>query len=187
MKFLLSSKNTASSIVVDSDKTEEFLLTIGLAYRDMATIHVGRDTTDPRPEPPEYMKIHNTLLSQRVMDVCDSVLTFISKEMKKHKEKSTQVVTPATVRGRKVAAESFDSPRSDLGDGSDQDMNTTGPNKRKVQDDAMPIILPRPRPRPRKRQRAKSIGEFEEEEVRLSIILTHIVWAHTDSICRHSS
>ena len=166
MKFLLSSKNTPSSIVVDSDKIEEFLLTIGLAYRDMVTIHLGRDTADPRPEPPEYMKIDKTLLSQRVMDVCDSVLALVSKEMKSYKEKSEKVATTAT-EGSRVAGASSDLSEPGIGSESGQDVQTRGPGEpSKVRDDATPVILVRPRPR--KRQRPKSIGEFEEDEVRYS-------------------
>ena len=167
MKFLLSSKNTPSSIVVDSDKMEEFLLTIGLAYRDMFTIHSGRDTADTRPEPPEYMKVDKTLLSQRVMDVCDSVLVLVSKEMQSYKEKSKKVVTPAAIEGRKMAGAGSGLSEPDTGSESGQDVQTRGPGEpSKVRDDATPVILVRPRPR--KRQRPKSIGEFEEDEVRYS-------------------
>lgn len=169
MKFLLSSKKNVFSIVADLDQTEEFLLTVGLAYRDMTTIHLGRDPTDPRPEPPEYMDVKNTLLSQRILDVCDSILIVVYTEMKLYKEKSGAVITTKAVKGRQVAATKSSSLEPGTSSESDQDTATaTGSNRAsRVRDDSIPIILARPRPR--KRPRTKSIAEFEEEEVSFSV------------------
>ena len=161
MKFLLSSKKNAASVAADPDKTEEFLLTVGLAYRDMATIHSGRDSLDPRPDPPEYMDINNTLLTQRVMDVCESVLILVCSETKLHKEKSKKVVA---VNSHKVA----DTRSSSSDQDASRSSNTAGHSgaSQVVRNGDTSMILPRPRPR--KRPKSKTIGEFEEEEVRPS-------------------
>ena len=169
MKYLLSSKKHASSVAADPEQTEEFLLTVGLAYRDMATIHLGRDPVDPRSEPPEYMNIKSTLLSQRVIDVCESVLLLVCTAMKSYKEKSKKAVA---VKGRKVVHTKSSSSEPGTSSESDQDASrsndTAGPSgASRVRNDDRPIVLARPRPR--KRPRAKPIGEFEEEEVRLSV------------------
>ena len=186
MKFLLSSRKNATSIVADPDQTEEFLLTIGLAYQDMTTTHLGRDPDDPRPERPEYMDVNNTLLSRRVMDVCDSVLNLVYMEMKSHKEKSKRIVTTEGVKGRKEAATRSGSLEPGTGSESDQDVTkaTSSNTPSRVQDDNAPIILARPRPR--KRTRTKSIADFEEEEVKFGVF-HYPSRVYIKYVCRPSS
>ena len=81
--FLLSCKKDTVSLVTDPDKLEEFLLTIGLAYRDMVAIHSTPSSVGSPQTLPDYMNVTRSLLTQRIMDVCDSILQLTNEELKR--------------------------------------------------------------------------------------------------------
>ena len=161
--FLSSWKKNIATMITDPLNLERFLLTIGLAYRDMSIIHADHHLTSPQQTLPDFMSAAS-LLTPRVKEACDSVLRLVSEEIKLHPlnpppERTDPASTsgvesaghgPTKKSGKKSRSKDISGPVKTIrSQGSVQQTPETRLEER-------PIILPRVKPRKRKRD------QFEE-------------------------
>ena len=158
--FLLSCKKDTVALVTDPDKLQEFLLTIGLAYRDMTAMHSSPNSVGLPQTLPDYMDVTRSLLTRRIMDVCDSVLQLTNEELKRSPLRteispaSYPATPPRTVRSETSCGGTAPGPDEGGTDCAQPTVSLASTiveeSRPSTSSDNSPIILPRPRPRKRK-------------------------------------
>ena len=81
-QFLLSWKQDITAGLANPHQLEDFLLTVGLAYRDMITLHPDGKVVTKLGALPEYMNSSRSLLTPRIKAACDSLLRTTSEALK---------------------------------------------------------------------------------------------------------
>ena len=173
--FLSSWKKNISSMITDPSNLERFLLTIGLAYRDMTVIHADHNLSSPRQTLPDFMNAAS-LLTPRVKDACDSVLRLVSEEIKLHPlNPPLERNAPASTSGVESAghgpkkrprknSRSKDIARRAEMIQSQSSVQQTPETFGSARSEERPIILPRVKPRKRKRNQFEV--DVDEDTVR---------------------
>ena len=186
--FLLSCKKDTVSLVNDPDKLEEFLLTIGLAYRDMITMHSTPISAVLPQTLPDYMSVTRSLLTRRIMDVCDSILQLTNEELKRSPLRTNSSPAPSATAPRFVSPETGTTPSPHEGgtDSAQPSVSLTSAivegSVPRIRSENSPIILPRPRPR--KRKNDAEVGSIDDDLVGSHLFSRSLILI---IYCRHLS
>ena len=169
-KYLLSWKKDANTTISDPHKLEEFLLTVGLAYRDMVALHADRDLATVRQTLPDYMNASCSLLTRRMKDVCDTILRHTREVIEHHTLNASLVAQTQPVardphkpsRRRQNGARAAGT-TVPIGQSS---RSTIPPTARR---EDIPIILPPVKPRKRNRNELEPAG-LDEDTVSFALV-----------------
>lgn len=148
--FLLEWQKGVTSLITNAGKLEEFLLTVGLVYRDLVAI---QSANNPQYPLPDYMASTCSVLTPRLMAVCDRIIHLTKEELERstiHHD-TVHTSTPQrkgrlaqTTKGRKKnmrEVEVTHVSQSNAGGGGSRPMESRAEDT--------PIILPKPRKRVR--------------------------------------
>ena len=155
-EFLLEWQRGLPSLIANANKLEEFLLTVGLVYRDLIAMNATNDLRDLLPD---YMGPNSSVLSHRLMSVCDHVMQLTHEEIKRSVVHVDTVTVPSPnpdgVPGRKGKGRRKDTQKVDVipvasfTTQNSQGESSGGLAPRAVISQESPIVLPKPRKRAR--------------------------------------
>ena len=174
--FLLAWKKNLAAQITEADKIEEFLLTVGLAYRDMMAIH--STPADPQSPLPDYLDARRSLLTQRIKDVCDSILDLTHEDIKRCTPQTDALIPkmkhpPAPSHPTKNVTSIETSCQRGASQLQPSTVLATNVPRSSTRSEESPIVLPLPRPRKRARVQA-SANSGDDDLVKLYTFLDFI-------------